>query len=262
MFQNVNSGAPKIEASSEKKSIFRSEALRSYSDREQQPASYTLATPRSHYLLWALLVFVVSFGVITWLVEIPVYTPAIAITINANNSQNETTAATLIVVFVPADQLTRLRVGGNVILKLNTASHNVIAKIFAVEPEVLSPQDAQERFHQGVPFSIIAEPKAVALARLTNQASSALINLRGGSIEAWVQTDSKPVVAFFPLIGRDVHAPDELEAIESIASSGLVRVSRVLTGEFFNQSPVQAPSCLLREKSLQIKQNEGGSLYA
>ena len=267
MSHSVNSVAPTIEAAGEKKSIFRSKALRSYSHREQQPASYTLVTPRSLYFLWALLALVVFFGVITWLNEIPVYTPAVAVALDTQASQDEATASTIFVVFLPADQLNKLRVGQNVVFKLNKlngASHRIIAKIFAVEPEVLSPQAAHKRFDQGVPYSNIDEPKAVALARLDPPASSAFLNYRGGSIDAWVQTGSKPVVSLFPMMGRVGQRPDEQEAIGSLACPGLARVSHVRNGAFFERHPERALSCLLREKSLQIeikKQNEGGSLY-
>ena len=265
MFHSVSSVAEIIEVSIRKKSIFRSKALRSYSDREQQAASYTLVTPRSLYLLWALLVLVVFFGLITWLTEMPVYTPAVAVATNSDASQNETTAATIIVIFVAADHINKLRVGQNVIFKLNAAHHNVIAKIFAVEPEVLSPQAAQKRFDPGIAFSNIAGPKAVAFARLDPQYSSAWrLEYKGGSIDALVETDSKPVLSLFPLRACILQPPDELETIEVPACSGLVRLSHVRKGEFFERYPVRALRRLLRERSLQIEnkqQNEGGSLY-
>ena len=257
MSHSASSVAPTIEAAGEKKSIFRSKALRSYSHRDQQPASYTLATPRSLYLLWALLALVLFLGAITWLSEIPVFTRAVAFTLESPASQGEPTASAIIAVFLPADQINKLRVGQNVVLKLdkrNGTAHRVTARIFAVEPEVLSPQAAQKRFDPGVPFSNIGEPKAVALARLDPPDSSAfLLNYRGDSIDAWVQTDSKPVVSLFPLMGRVVQPVDEREAIGSIACLGLARVSHVRKGALFELHPVQALSCLLREKSLQIK---------
>jgi hypothetical protein len=268
MSHSVGRVAPTIEAAGDNKSIFRLKALRSYSHRDVQSASYTLASPRSLYLLWALLALVVFLGVITWLSEIPVYTSAVAVALDAQASQDEQTASDMIAVFLPADRLNKLRVGQNVVIKLTNskgAPHRLTAKIFAVEPEVLSPQAAQKRFDLGVPSSNISEPKAVALARLVPPASSAfLLNYRGGSIDAWVQTDSKPVVSLFPLMGRVIQLPDEREAIGSIACPGLARVSHVRKGEFFERHPVRALSCLLWEKSLQVKlkkQNEGGSLY-
>jgi hypothetical protein len=265
MSHSVGRVAPTIEAAGDNKSIFRLKALRSYSHRDVQSASYTLATPGSLYLLWALLALVVFLGVITWLSEIPVYTSAVAVALDAHASQDEPAASDIIAVFLPADRLNKLRVGQNVVFKLNGTPHRITAKIFAVEPEVLSPQAAHKRFDPGVQYSTIGEPKAVALARLDPPASSAfLLNYRGGSIDAWVQTDSKPVVSLFPLMGRVIQLPDEREAIGSIACSGLARVSHVRKGEFFERHPVWALSCLLREKSLQIKnkkQNEGGSLY-
>ena len=265
MSHSVTSVAETIEVSSGKKSIFRSKALRSYPDRDQRAASYTLATPGSLYLLWALLVLVVFFGLITWLTEIPDYTPAVAVATNTGASENGTTAATIIVIFVAADHINKLRVGQNVIFKLNAAHHNVIAKIFAVEPEVLTPQAAQERFDPGLPFSNIAEPKAVAFARLDPESSSAwLLDYRGGSIDAWVETDSKPVLSLFPLRAQVLRPLDELETIEVPASSGLVRLSHARIGEFSERYPVRAISRLLRKRSLQIEnkqQNEGGSLY-
>ena len=113
--------------------------------------------------------------------------------------------------YSPADQINKLRVGQNVVLKLdkrNGTAHRVTARIFAVEPEVLSPQAAQKRFDPGVPFSNIGEPKAVALARLDPPNSSAfLLNYRGDSIDAWVQTDSKPIVSLFPLMGGESPNP-------------------------------------------------------
>jgi hypothetical protein len=267
MSHSVGRVAPTIEAVADNRSIFRLKALRSYSHRDVQSASYTLATPKSLYLLWALLALVVLLGVITWLSEIPVYTSAVAVALDAHASQDEPAASDIIAVFLPADRLNKLRVGQNVVFKLNGTPHRITitAKIFAVEPEVLSPQAAQKRFDLGVPSLNISEPKAVALARLVPPVSSAmLLNYRGGSIDAWVQTDSKPVVSLFPLMGRVSDCPDELEAIGSIAGPGLARVSHVRKGEFFERHPVWALSCLLREKSLQVKikkQNEGGILY-
>src|SRR5712692_10167623 len=99
MSHSVSSVAPTIEAADEKKSIFRSKALRSYSHREQQSASYTLVTPRSLYLLWALLALILFFGVITWLSKIPVFTPALAVAIDEHVSQDEPTASIMIAVF-------------------------------------------------------------------------------------------------------------------------------------------------------------------
>jgi hypothetical protein len=240
MFHSVSRVASTIEVSSEKKSIFRSKALRSYSDREQQPTSSTLVTPRSLYLLWALLVLVVFFGVTTWLTEIPVYTRAVAVATNADASPNETTASTIIVIFVPADQLNKLRVGQNVVFKLNAAPHNFIAEIFAVESEVLSPEDAQKRFGPGIQFSNIVEPKAVALARLVSSPSSASLLDYGSSIDAWIQTDSKSVLSLFSLRARALQPADELEATRPPACSGLVRASHARKGEFFERFPYVA----------------------
>jgi hypothetical protein len=279
--------APVIKAAAEMKSIFRPKALRSYTNREQQPASFKPVTPRSLYLLWTLLATVVALGVITWLSKIPLYTPAIAIILGADASQdkadasqnkgahasqNESAAPATIAVIVPASQLSKLRVGQNVILKIDADHRGIAAQIFAVEPEVLSPQAAQKRFDPGVPSSRFGEPKAVALARIVPSSLPGptasyefLLGYAGSSIDAWVQTDSKPVLSLFPLRGRISQAADQPPTIGSPGYSGLARGSLVRRGELNEQYPLRALSCLLREKSLQTnkikKQNEGGNLY-
>jgi len=201
--------------------------------------------------------------VITWLSEIPVYIPAVAVIPDTGGAPDET-ISTPIVILVPADQLDKLRVGQNVVFKFKAAPQTVMAKIFAVEPEVLSLQAAQKRFDPSIRFSNIREPKAVALARLVPSASGAwLFDHGGGSFDAWIQTDSKPVLSLFPLTGRVLQPPDDPGAIGSVACSGLARESRVSRGEFSERCSLQASSCLLREKSLQINQQQikGGSLY-
>lgn len=267
MSHNVNSVASTFHAAGENRSIFRSKALRSYSHRDQQSASHTLITQRSLYLLWALLALVVSLGVITWLIKIPVYTQAIGAGLAGRGSQEEATVPAEIAVIIPATQLSKVRPGQDVVFKLNDSNgtpHRVTGTIVTVEPEVLSPQAAQKRFDPGVSFSNIGEPKAVAWAQVPPGSSALLLNNRGRSVDAWIQTDSKPVVSLFPLMGRIVHPSEEQRAIRSVACSGLARVSHVRKGEFFERYPERALSCLLREKSLQIKnkkQNEGGTLY-
>ena len=267
MSHDVTRTAPTFHPTGENKSIFRSKALRSYSHRDQQSVSHTLITQRSLYLLWALLALVVSLGVITWLIKIPIYTQAIGVGTAGRASQDEATVPALIAVMVPAHQLNKVRSGQDVVFKLNDSNgtpHRITGTILAVESEVLSPQAAQKRFDPGISFSNIGEPKAVAWARVPAGSSALLLNNRGGAIDAWIQTDSKPVVSLFPLMGRTVHPSDEQRAIRATACSGLARVSHVRKGEFFERYPGRALSCLLREKSLQIKnkkQNEGGTLY-
>lgn len=257
MSSTVSNNLPTTEAPSEKRSIFRSKALQSYSGREQQSVSNTLATPRSLYLLWALLSLVVSFGVITWLKEIPVFTPAVAVSTHTHALQRDTAASTRILLLLPGDQLNRLRVGQNVVLKLHATPRRLMAKIYAVEPEVLSQQAAQERFDSGIRFQDAGKAQAVAWARLVSPAScAALLNHGGTAIDAWVQTDSEPVLSLFPLMGRD-----EQPAIESAGCSGLVHASHIRMGGFFERNPMRRLSCCTGRnpfKQIINKRNEGG----
>ena len=201
MSHSASSVSPTIASAGEKKSIFRLKALRSYAGRKQQTASYTLVAPRSLYLLWLLALLTVFIGVITWLSKIPVYIPAVAVITDRPASQDE---PAIILVFVPADQFGNLRVEQNVVLNPNAFPHGAIAKIFAIEPELLNAQAAQKRFDLRIKPSNVGEHEAVALARLVRPDSSMFPDNRSDPIQVWVQIDSKPVVSLFPSIRRAI----------------------------------------------------------
>lgn len=249
MSHSVSGITRTIAPAGEKKSIFRSKALRSYAGREQKSASYTLITPRSLYLLWALVLLTVFLGVITWLSEIPVYIPAVAVTTERPALQDE---PAIILIFIPADQLGNLRLEQNVVLSPGASPSRAIAKIFAIEPESLSAQAAQERFAPRIKFSNAGEPRAVALARLVQPESNMFPGNRGGPIDVWIQIDSKPVVSLLPSIRRAIQPSAERQTNGLNAYTGFVRATRI----------ARVLRCL-SEESLQseVQRQTKGSLY-
>jgi hypothetical protein len=98
-----------------------------------------------------------------------------------------------------------------------------------------------------------------------NSSSEWLTEDSRGAIDAWVQTDSKPVLSLFPLRAGVPPAPDDvLETTGVLTFSRSVRLCHARKGKFAEPHPMRAIVCLLREKSLQTtnkQQNEGGSLY-
>src|SRR5260221_7076350 len=145
--------------------IFRSEALRRYAQSRERPILLRLIAPPTFLCLWVLLGLLVMSGIVAWFAQVPVYTSGSAVVVDWKGSSPAIHDAVVLVVFLPAEDLSHLRIGQVLFLKLNPTGERVSRPLIAVEPEIVGPDAAQRQFAlSALSARVITGPSAVAIA--------------------------------------------------------------------------------------------------
>jgi hypothetical protein len=138
--------------------IFREDAVRHYLQGRDAAVLPRFVSPPTFRCLWAMLGLLVASGVVAWLTPVPVFTSGPAIVVAGRSLQ--------VVAFLPAEQLSRLRVGQHLLLTGESADRPIRAPIVAVAPAICSPESARKAFGLTMGAALaIRQPSAVAIAR-------------------------------------------------------------------------------------------------
>lgn len=186
-----------------KQTIFRSKALDYYTRSREKDVLPRMIVPPVFLCMWLLLMLCLAGTTVSWLGRIPVYVSGVGV-MQEHSIQSKTqhTQELMAVVFVPTDAAHSLHLttGTPVLLHIGSQKQSFNATIDAVEPGVLSPSDAQQRYKlaSGV-ASLITEPSIVVSIKLGTALQAQTYN--GSTVNAQIQVGSRRVLSLLPGLG-------------------------------------------------------------
>lgn len=180
------------------RSIFRRQAVQRYMERHEQTVLPKFVSPRIFYYLWALLVLLLAGGVIAWATPIPTYASGLGIVVTQAAGAT-TKDEVVLAVFLPPESLPRLQVGQSVFLQESTTTERLIYSIVAVEPQIISPADAQKRFGADTSIALlITQPAALATVQLPPSAAGRPASTYLGSVyRVEVEVGSRQLISLW-----------------------------------------------------------------
>ncbi len=188
-----------------KRSIFRVEAVRRYTQHRETAVLPRFVSPRTFLGLWVLFGLLAVSGGLAWFARVPVYTSGPAIVVDArDNKLQEMPDDVLVVAFFPPENRSRLEVGQRLFLQFPPNGERLRRSIIAIEPEIYSPVAAQRRFAlEPSAVLAVAHPAAVALARLEPVPAGVPAPGYVGSIgRVDIEVGSRRIVSLLPFIDQ------------------------------------------------------------
>lgn len=124
-----------------------------------------LVSPPVFVFCWILLALLLSAGGIAWWGEIPTYVAGSGIMLaqgpHSIPGRNEA------LIFLPANQPLRLDIGSPIQLQIGTAGPRCTGQIEQIDPGIISPVVAQQRYALGSSTAlVITQPSIAILARV------------------------------------------------------------------------------------------------
>jgi hypothetical protein len=188
------------------RSIFRLEALHHYAQRQAR-ARAPLATPRllsrrSVICLWALLGALAVVGAASCFLPVAAVVSGPAV-VPAPRDGSAPGTERIAAALLPAGLGSRLQVGQSVSLRLEPSGAEVRSTVLAIDPETITPSEAQRRFALD-PWSAgaLGASSLVVLVGLDPQSAGTTVLPAGtvGLIE--VEVGSRRAGSYLPLIDR------------------------------------------------------------
>lgn len=150
-----------------KRSIFRVDALRRYQQSREESVLPRFVSPSTFIFLWILLGLLAAGGFVTWFAQVPIYASGPAIVVDWQSQTQSIRDQVVVIAFLPPENLSRLRVGQTLFIRLDQAGERIGTPVIAAEPEISSPDAIQKRFALSVSAAqAITQPSAVAIAKL------------------------------------------------------------------------------------------------
>lgn len=144
--------------------IFRDTAIRNYTQGRAKSVLPQFSRPRAIALLWILAGVLLCSGLLAWLIRIPIYASGVGIVID---SEAVTRDGSRLAVFLPAQELSKLRTGQKLFWSFDKTGGRVSRTLVAIDSEVSSPRSVQTRFNLiGAAAAAITKPVVVAFVNL------------------------------------------------------------------------------------------------
>lgn len=197
----VNSKEGSVTTVSSKRSIFRSSALQHYMEGREKDVLPRIISPPIFRFLWLIFGLLSMAGVIAWWGRIPIYsTGKGAITASSQTHPGDKQAVAI--VFLPAEQLPKLRPGQQVVLQIGTTGQRVSRTIERVEPQVLSPTQARQRYRlDDAALLSVTQPSAIVTVNLKGSGISAT-TYPGSIVSAQIELGSTRLISLLPLLEK------------------------------------------------------------
>jgi hypothetical protein len=185
------------------RSIFRQEALRRYGEGREKSILPRLVAPRTLLSLWCLVGLLLMSGIVVWSVPVPTYAAGPAVVLCRQSTTQGAPERMMVAAFFPPQHHSHLRTARTLLLHFEALGERLKRPVLAVEPEVASPEAAQQRF--ALPpgaLSGITWPAMVVMAPLEPLPAGVPASTCLGSVgRATVHVGSQRVVSLFPAIG-------------------------------------------------------------
>lgn len=177
--------------------IFRSTALEHYRQSRQKDMLPRFAAPPVLLLLWALLGLFLAGVVVAWQIRVPTYVTGTGMVVDSMTYYSrEIGHQAVALLFFPTDPAHPLYLapGMPVRMQIGSLGQPMHTTVTTVEPGVISPGQAQQRYGLGSTH-LISEPSIAVLVKLP---STLPVQIYGGSlVSAQVQIGSHSILSLF-----------------------------------------------------------------
>lgn len=181
--------------STTRRAIFRDEAIRQYIQGRERDILPSYVTPTMFLFIWVVVFFFIIVGLMTWSMRVPVYVSGVG-TIVERYQSNEILA----VILLSPDQHPKIRRGQLVQLQIGTTDTRLKQTVAFVEPTVMSPSAARQRYGFDNALSLpVTQPSTVVVVTLDRHLVTSLY--RGSLVQAEIQVGSQRVFSFLPIVG-------------------------------------------------------------
>jgi hypothetical protein len=182
------------------RAIFRESALEAHRRRTETDIVPRLIARPIIVCFWILLGALVTAALIAWSVQVPTYVGASGVILGPSKQPHTVGGETAVALFLPPDQSAPLRVGQPVHVQIGSSGAYVRGDIATVEPGLIGPDAARERYGIEGGANLIAQPSIVVVVRLRRALSPATYG--GSSLSARVELGSQRLLALFPGLGK------------------------------------------------------------
>ncbi len=183
-----------------KRTIFRHKALQQYEQSRNKTVLPRYVSPPVFVCLWILLGLLIIAGVAAWLGQVPTYVAGSGVVLDPGSTTQQGGNEAVAVVFVPATPSLTLRPGLPVQLQIGSTGPQVASTITTVEPGIVSPNEARDRYALGgVASAVITQPSVVVTARLGPSIPAQVY--AGSIVSAQVQVGTRSVLSLLPGLG-------------------------------------------------------------
>lgn len=184
------------------RSIFRHDALRRYGEGREQSVLPRLVAPRTFRYLWYLVGLLLLSGLVAWSAPVPTYATGPAVVVRLPSTTQGAPESMMVIAFFPPQHCSHVRAARTLLLHFDTLGDRLNRPILAVEPEVASPEVAQQRFALPPGATLgMTWPATVVIAPLEPLPASVPASAYLGSIgRATVHVGSQQVVSLFAAI--------------------------------------------------------------
>jgi hypothetical protein len=157
-------------------------------------------SPPTFLCLWLLLGLLVAAGCVAWFTQVPVYASGFAAVVAWKGNAQGIHESVVLVAFLPSQDLPHLRVGQTLLVTFDTTRGAVNRTLIAVEPQVVGPAAAQQRFGLGASAAqAVSQPTAVAIARFEPAPAGLPVSIYIGSVyQVQVQVGVQSVFSLLP----------------------------------------------------------------
>lgn len=183
------------------RTIFRKSALVAYSRGREKDVVPRLISWPIIVCLWLLLGVLIAAGFLAWYVQIPSYVDGSGIILARGDVLQPAYEGMVAVVFLPPDQTVHIRVGLPVQVQIGAAGVHAQGTVAKVEPGLMSPDAARERYRLGgVAALLITQPSVVVIIRLGTTLPTAVY--AGSLCTSKVEIGSQRLLALLPGLGK------------------------------------------------------------
>lgn len=180
-----------------KQTIFRSKALRQYMQGRNKAILPRYAFPPVFVFLWILLGLLIVAVIAAWLGQVPTYASGSGIILNPGNPLQQEGDGAVAVIFIPATPSLKLKTGLPIQVQIGSTGPQFVRTIATVEPGVMSPSEARQRYALGGAITaIISQPSLVVTVKLGPAIPAYLY--AGSTVRAQLQVGSRSVLSLLP----------------------------------------------------------------
>jgi len=183
-----------------KRAIFRNKALQYYAQSREKDVLPRLVAPPVFIFLWVLLGLLLVATLLAWLGQVPVYVAGSGVVLNSGVKIQQGGQEAVAVVFLPATPSLNVRSGLPIQVQIGSSGPQLTSTIDTVQPGVISPSDARERYSlTGDLAQVITQPSIAVTVRLGAGVSTQ--RFAGSLVGAQVQVGTRSVLSLLPVIG-------------------------------------------------------------
>lgn len=187
--------------SHDRRSLFRESALKRYMQRREKDVFPRLVSPPVFLCAWLLFCLLLLAGLIAWWAEIPTFVDGSGLVLTPEQTHRFSNASTLILIFLPQAYASQIHVGLAVRAQVDADGPELLSRIDRVEPGIISPADARQRYGlDHTEEQIVVQPSVVILVKPSKDLTSHVY--AGSLVHAQIQVGSRRVLSLFPGLDR------------------------------------------------------------